>query len=398
MATGISKKYLRFFVDNGASRWVLLQGGRRSGKSFAVYKWLHILASGEPKTFGVIAASFPALQLAINDFQRATGLTVTGSAIYGYSSRLSNGSMFVFRSYDDPTKPQGSTYDTVYLEEALNIPEEVVTTLSMSVTGQIYAAFNPTRSGWIDKYINRDRSNLLVTTFRDNPYLTEEQVSEFEAIRERASKPSASLLDRWAYEVYYKGNFAEMSGKVFKLVYTLPDSEWDSIPSPELYGLDFGFVDSEQSDKTALAAVKIHDNNLYCRQLIYSNTLSNNRALALRMAELGLDVYSPIVADFGGLGASRIRALVTAENGQWTEECISSGFSVQNAVKGKVIDGLSRMCQFDGIYVTESSEDLRRELDGYELNADGKPKSGCPDHLIDAVRYAVNSWNNNFGW
>lgn len=393
MATGIIKKYLRHFVDNVDSRWVLLQGGRRSGKSFAIYKWLHILLSGQPKVCGIITASFPALQLAMNDFQRATGLVVTGSALYGYSTTLSNGSRFVFKSYDDPTKAQGSTYDLVYLEEVLNIDEQVVSVLSMSVTGQKYASFNPTRTGWISKYI--DEKNLLCTTFKDNPYLTESQIGEFESIKERAMRPTASLLDIYNYTVYYKGEFGTMSGKVFKLIYTISDDEWEKIPSPVMYGLDFGFTESEQSDKTALAAVKIYNNCLYTKEFIYSNQLANDKALAFELNSLGLDVYSPIVADYAGLGGTRIKTLITADNGSWTETGISYGFSIQNAKKGKIFEGLQKMNQFDKIFVTESSENLRYEFDNYELNAEGKPKK-CPDHLIDAVRYAVNSWNLNF--
>lgn len=396
MATGISRKYLKFFVDNINSRWTLLQGGRRSGKSFSIYKWLHILLSGQPKVCGIIAASYPALQNAISDFQRATGLSVSGSSIYGFSCNLTNGSKFLFKSYDDPTKPQGTSFDIVYLEEALNIDETIVTTLSMSVTGQIFAAFNPTKKSYLDKYVNKDKSNLLVTTFKDNQYLTQDQIAEFEKIKERALRPTASILDRYAYEVYYKGNFSEMSGKVFKLIYHITDDEYAKIPASEMFGIDFGFVASEQSDATALVGCKIWNNCVYYKQYIYSNMLANNRELALRMAECGLDVYSPIVADYGGLGKTRIHALVTAEDGTWTEPSISSGFSVQNAVKGKIIDGLSKMNQFDKIYITDSSVELREEFDNYELGAEGKPKSGSIDHGIDAARYATNSYSFNF--
>ena len=115
------------------------------------------------------------------------------------------------------------------------------------------------------------------------------------------------------------------------------------------------------------------------------------------MAELGLDVYTPIVGDYGGMGAGRIRALVTAGDYQWNEPEISSGFSVQNAQKGKVLDGLNKMNQYE-IWVTEESVNLREEMDGYELNAEGKPKSGIPDHAIDACRYATNSYYNNFDY
>ena len=393
---GIGRKYIKFFVDNVNSRWVLIQGGRRSGKSFSTYKWLWLLASGKPKIVGIIAASFPALQLAINDFQRATGLAVSGNAVFGYSCQLSNGSVFMFRAFDDPTKVQGSTFDILYLEETLNIPEQVISVLSMSVTGQIFCCYNPTKKSFLDRHILPDKSNYLCTTFKDNPYLTESQIEEFEEIKRKALLPTASVLDKYNYAVYYKGEFGTYSGKVFKLIHNITDEEYDKIPAPEMYGLDFGFTASEQSDATALAGVKIWEGKLYAKEYIYSSQLTNNKELAMQMAGIGLDVYSPIAADFGGLGATRIRALVSAEDCTWTEPEISSGFSVQNAVKGKIIDGLMRLNQYE-LYVTDTSLNLRSEMDGYELTAEGKPKSGCPDHLIDAVRYATNSYYNNFG-
>lgn len=394
---GIGKKFLRFFVDNNRSRWVLLQGGRRSGKSFSIYKWLWFLASAQPKVIGVVAASFPALQLAISDFQRATGLVVSGNAVFGFSCQLSNGSKFLFRSFDVPEKCQGSTFDILYLEEVLNIPEQVVSVLSMSVSGQIFCAFNPTKSSFLDKYLLPDKSNLLISTFKDNPYLTDDQKEEFELIKSKALSPTASLLDRYNYEVYYKGNFAEMSGKVFKLIHNCTDVDFDNVPSPIMYGLDFGWVNGEQSDATALVACKIWMGKAYFKELLYSTQLANNKELALCMAELGLDVYSPIVADFGGLGAQRIRALVTAEDCQWTEPQIKNGFSVQNAQKGKIIDGLQRMNQYE-LYVTDSSYNLRSEFDNYELGNEGKPKSGVVDHALDACRYCVNSYYLNFDY
>lgn len=394
---GIGKKYLRFFVGNIESRWVMLQGGRRSGKSFAIYKWLVFLASGKPRTVGIVAASFPALQLAISDFQRATGLVVTGNAVFGYTAALSNGSRFLFRSFDIPEKCQGSTFDILYLEEVLNIPEQVVSVLSMSVSGQIYCAYNPTKSSFLDTHLLPDGSNLLVTTFKDNPWLTPEQREEFENIKRKAMLPTASLLDVYNYKVYYEGEFGNLAGKVFKFVSTCTDSDYDAVPAPELLGLDFGFTQNEQSDATALCGCKLWQGRAYFREYIYSTQLSNNKALALRMAELGIDVYTPIVADYGGMGASRIRALVTAEDCSWTEPAISGGFTVQNAQKGKILDGLNRMNQYE-IWVTDTSLNLRHEMDCYELNAEGRPKSGVADHAIDCCRYAVTSYYLNFDY
>lgn len=395
---GISKVYLRHFVNNNKSRWVILQGSRRSGKSWAVLRWLWFLASGEPKIVGVICASFPALQNCISDFQRATGLQVTGSAVFGYSCQLTNGSKFLFRSFDDPTKAQGTTYNIVYLEEVLNIPEEIVRVISMSVTDQIFASYNPTKSSYLDAYILPDKSNYLKTTYKDNPYLTPEQVQEFEDIKKRALLPTASLFDIYAAKVYCEGDFASMSGRVFKLIYTCTDDEYKAVPASELYSLDFGFTENEQSDATAMVGCKIYNNCVYYKEYIYSTQLASNKALALRMADLGLDVYSPIVADYGGMGSSRIRELVTAGDYTWTEAGICNGFSVQNCQKMKVLDGLQKMNQFEKIYVTDTSYNLHKEMDNYELNHEGKPVKSCADHAIDAARYATNSYHLNFDY
>ena len=183
------------------------------------------------------------------------------------------------------------------------------------------------------------------------------------------------------------GNYNEVGGKVFTAIYQCTDNEWDRIPVAPVYGLDFGILDSK--DETALVAVKIYENCIYAKELIYSNSLSNNKDLAFRMAENGLNCYSIIYGDWGGLGASRIRALHTAGEYSWTEPEINKGFGIINARKGKVVDSISKLLQYDKIFVTDTSINLRKEMDGYELNSDGKPKG--PDHAIDCLRYAVNS-------
>lgn len=394
---GIGRKYIKFFVDNNRSRHLVIQGGRRSAKSFSVYKWVHFLASGLPKTVLVVTATFPALQLAISDFQRATGLAVSGNAIYGYSCQLTNGSVFMFRAFDDYSKAQGTTANILICEEALNIDESIISTLLMSVTDQVFFVFNPTRQCYIDKYIKPDKSNYLITTFKDNPYLTESQLSEFEDMRKRAMSPTASVLDIYQWKVYGEGDFSSMSGKVFKQINRCTDEEYENIPAHELFAIDFGFSGTMQSDETAMAGGKIYDGKLYLKEYIYSNQLVNDQDLAMRMANIGLDVFTPVVGDYGSLGAQRIKNLVTAGDGTWTNPKICQGFNVSNAVKGKIIDGLRRMLQYD-IYVTDTSRNFFIEFDKFELTDQQKPKNGIPDHLIACSRYLVNSYWVQFGY
>lgn len=360
-----------------------------SAKSFSIYKFLYFLSLGkEIETNLVVCASYPALQNAIQDFQRATNSIVENNQILGYHYRLPNGSLFQFKAFDDYTKAQGTSCTRLFLEEALNIGEDIITTLSMSCTKQIYFAYNPTKKSTIDKYINKDKSNFLKTTYKDNKYLTPEQISEFETIRERALRPTATVLERYAYQVYVLGEFSSMAGKVFMEIYNCTDEEYYNIRAEEYYGLDFGFVDSK--DKTVLIGAKIFDNCLYLKEYIFSNTLSKDYNLAWEMVDAGITPFDIIFADFGGMGKSRITNLVSANNGEWTEEPICKGFQICNAVKGRVIDGIQRMQQFDRIIITDSSINTRQEFDAYELNEDGKEISKH-QNAVDAARYVANS-------
>lgn len=389
MELGISKKYLKFFINNIDSRYVVIQGSRRSAKSFSIYKFLYFISLGkEREVVLVVCDSYPALQNSIQDFQIACNATVENNQILGYHYRLPNGSLFQFKSFDEFTKAQGTSCTILFCEEALRIKEEIITTLSMSCTKQIYFAYNPTKKSFLDKYINKDKSNFLHTTYLDNKWLTPEQISEFEGIRDRALKPTATVLDRYAYKVYVLGEFSSMAGKVFKEIWNCTDDEYNDIRATEVYGLDFGFVDN--NDKTVLVGAKIFNNCLYLKEYIFSNTLSKDKDLAWAMVDVGITPYDVIAADYAGMGKSRLTNLITANNGEWAENPINKGFNISNAVKGRVIDGIQKMQQFERIYVTENSVNMREEFDRYELNEEGKEVSKH-QNTIDAARYATTT-------
>lgn len=377
----INPVYSRFFLKNLDERYLILRGGRRSGKSISVFQWITLLLLSKKGECIVLTATYPASTNAIKDFQLATGLQVTGNSIYGHSHIFENGSIISFKAFDDSTKAQGTMCDYAIVEEALNIDEQVFNVFSMSVKKQIFFLFNPTRKSWTDKYVKPDSSNYLTTNFKDNPYLTEAQIYEFELIKQRAEKPNATIWDLYNYKVYYKGDFSEMGGTVFPEIYTVTDEEYNKIPVIPSHGLDFGFV--EGRDQTAMVSLKIHNNRLYIKQLIYSSYLGKDEDLVREFEKLGISIYESIPSDMGGLGKTRIMNI--REN---------YGYDLINCIKHRVVDDLQYMTQFDRIYVTESSEDLRREMENYSLTPEGKPKG--TDHLIDCSRYALNFARINY--
>ena len=379
----INPVYGRFFLKNLNERYVIMRGGRRSGKSVSTYQWVTLLLLSKKMDCIVLTASYPASTNAIKDFTLATGLPVSGNAIYGNCHVFENGSVISFRAFDDSTKAQGTMCDIAIVEEALNIDEQVFNVFSMSVKEQIFFLFNPTRTSWTDKYVKQDGSNYLTTTFKDNPYLSEAQLNEFELIRQRALSPTATVLDQYNYSVYYKGEYGDLSGKVFLQVYTCTDEEFDKIPVVPSYGLDLSFVDNR--DFTALVAVKIWNNCIYAKELLYSNQMSKDEDLVRELKKAGVTMYTTVAADYGGLGKTRIQRIAN-----------DYGLDLINCQKNKIIDDIRRILQFDRIVVTENSFNLRREMDGYELTNEGKPVGS--DHALDAMRYAYNFARVNQGW
>lgn len=382
---GISPKYLEFFVNNHKERYKIVQGSRRSGKTWAILKWLYFLASCNKEKIIISTSSYPQLQNTIQDFQIVTNLTVNGSIIYGYNCELPNGSIFIFKSFDNSTKAQGTKCTRLFIDEALNVEESIVTTLTLSVEKDIYFAYNPTKSSFLDKYYNSTKSNYLKTTYKDNIHLPQHQIDEFEKIKQIAQQPNSTQLQRYAYQVYVLGEFSSMAGKVFKEYYRCNNTEYNNIKSKEFFGLDFGFVDN--NDETSLVGVKLQNNILYCKEYIFSKELSKDYNLALKLKENNITPYDLIFCDYGGLGKVRINNLITSNNGEWVEDGINKGFNCVNAIKGSIIDGINKIQQFDKIVIVEDSYNLQRELESYELNAQGKPNG--EDHLIDALRYAT---------
>jgi len=389
---GIGERYLRFFVENINSRYVICIGGRRSGKSFATAKWLRFLSSGKAKKTLIIAATFPALQLVIEDFQNATGLTVSGSLIYGYSCRLKNGSVFQFRAFDNPTKAQGTTADIIWFEEFLNIPEEVIKVASMSCTGQLYFTANPTRkTRLIDDYVNADKSNYLKTTYKDNPYLTAEQVAEFDNIKSRSQQPNATLYDIYCARVYCDGDFGDLVGRCFEKLEFNTYHDYLKVPTDEQIFMDLAFGGA---DKTAVCGFKMHENKLYIHTYLYKQGTINAKDLAWDLIDCGFNAYTPIFADYGGVGRQILDCLISAQqNGEfWTEKELINGFQIYNVIKGRVIESVMALMALDGIIIDDSNINTRSEFENAQLDENQK-LTGENDHTIACARYAINYYH-----
>ena len=374
-------KYAAFFSRTRNERHVILQGGRRSGKTFATLHHLELIGGAGIDVL-VVCAEFAPLQRTMEDFQAALGVAPHGSLQYGYTATTPSGTRWKFAHFSSPERAQGTQCDYLFVNEAVNVDERVILALLPAVRRQCYYNFNPTRRGWIENYMNDN--NTLTTTFRDNPHLTAEQLEIFEQYRVRGTSPTATALDRRAYDVYYRGVFSNAIGRIFPPTERISVDLYKQIPAQEVLAIDFGFA--TDGDPTTLVGVKVHNGRIYVHQYIYEQGLTSDIDLAQRILSFGIDPHRQILADYGGMGAGRIRTLRTADNGKWTG-AIAGGLNICNALKTQIMDGLSQIAGFEGVSVTETSIATLNEIDNYTIDDNGKPTGA--DHAIDAIRYAV---------
>lgn len=383
MEMRIAFNYLDFFTSSMDERYVFCQGGRRSGKTINTILWLQMLGKARGCNLSIMVANdtFPSLQKTFQDFTLATGLSVRGSLMDGYCCQDDN-ITWKFCHFDDYTKAQGTMADYLFINEAVNLKNDIIEVLVQGIREQVYFNYNPTHHPKFERWYN-DR-NLMITTWKDNPYLTDAQKEEFEQLKVRAQRAGATQRDIYLYEVYYLGSFSDLTGAVFSSLNKITHYDYTQVPAQEVIGIDFGFATT--GDPTTVMGVKVHNNQIYIHQYLYEIGLTSDYQLAHKLHDFGFNSYTMILADYGGMGKGRINTLVTADNGRWTDPEISQGFNVQNAVKTKVMDGLSQLLALDAIHITETSFETIEEFEGYEIDDKGRPRGN--DHTIDAVRYA----------
>ena len=235
-------------------RYISSCGGTRSSKTFSILQTF-ILAIveevnlGKPATINsVVSESIPHLRRgAVRDFKQIMDQEgLWEDARWNetqYTYTWQNGSVLEFFSVDNPGKVHGSARDRLFINECQNIPYEIARQLFVRTRGQIVLDYNPTHSFWVNEIIEA-RSNCITihSTYKDNEFLTPEQVAEIEDNRNDSN---------W-WKVYGEGKVGTLDGLIydFELIDSLPEkTEMDHLV--EIQGMDFGFT----NDPTARVQV-----------------------------------------------------------------------------------------------------------------------------------------------
>ena len=359
-------------LQSSSKRFVVEQGGTRSGKTYNILTWLIVgyLLQETGQTLSIVRKTMPSLRAtAMRDFFTILdGLGLYDPNMHNRTNMeyTINANLVEFISCDQPQKLRGRKRNTLFMNEANEIQKEDYLQMNLRTSDRVILDYNPSDAfHWIyDDIIPRDDCDFYKTTYLDNPFLPDSLKAEILQLKE--ADP-----DYW--RVYGMGERAELTNSVF--------GHWREVPAVPAdfrligYGLDFGY----SVDPSAMVGVYT-DGNSYCFDELIYRTGMTNADIGNTMRDLGISRSDAVVAD-------------SAEP-KSIDQIHGMGFNIHPCEKGpdSVRAGIDYL-RSRPLLVTSRSVNGIKELRGYRWAED---KNGQPlnkplgrDHFIDACRYGA---------
>ena len=362
-----------FFLENENSEILLLYGGAGSGKSYSTAIWLLEKALKERnKRFLITRKTLPSLKVSCLQLFRELLSKYNLSYEFNKSEleMVINTNQILFKSLDNADKIKSAEFNYIWAEEATELTHQDYLQLRLrlrrknDLNNQIIATFNPIdQFHWLKtKVLDREKVSSFQSNYKMNPFLSREYIEQLEGLAE---------VDENYYRIYALGEW----GVLKNLIY----SNWDVVDkTPEtydeiVYGLDFGYI-----NPTCLVEVRIKENEVWARELVYQSHLTNSDLIEIMKDKI--DKGKAIYAD-------------SAEP-QRIEEIYQAGFNVYPSEKN-VQFGINRVKQYK-LHILEDSVNLIKEIRSYKWKEDKEGRIleepvKFNDHAMDAMRYALAS-------
>lgn len=361
-------------------RYVSLPGGTRSGKTYSILQFLHLLIPKADKAgdiTSVVSETLPHLKRgAIRDFERIIGHPLKTDTHWNASENVytyDGGGKLEFFSADAPGKVLGPARKRLFINECNHVPYETARQLFVRTTGLIILDYNPAATFWaIEKIEPRENCVTFRSTYKDNTFLSAEQVAEIEANQNDAN---------W-WKVYGLGELGKLEGTIYD--FTQIDALPEDARLKEVWGLDFGF-----RDPTAIVQMRVDTRQKICyiRQRAYRSNMDNND-IAAELIAAGFPSHATLWCD--AAEPKSIREIELATGGK-IRACDKGGISVGSKRKAQIV-----WVQGWRLFVTKDSVDVIKALRNYawETDANGEP-TDTPTHKWshgpDAIRYGLYS-------
>ena len=369
--TYVFEKMLAAFV-NPRIRGIASKGGTRSSKTWSVLQLLHLTCvnSEKPLVISCVAATLPMVkrgmvrdfrQMLIAEGEWSEDAFNKSECTYSYP----NGCIIEFFGVDNASKVHGSARDILFVNEAQTIPREIFRQLDIRTRKKVIIDFNPVRKFWGETEFVGDRYLTIHSTYKDNPYLSKEQIGAIEKNKGDAN---------W-WRIYGEGETGGVEGNVYPSYEVIEDM-------PETFtgrclGLDFGFV----NDPTAIVDIRFQGWDLYVDLLCYETGLLNAN-----------------IADY--LTSNMLHRLITVCDNAEQKSIVELQQKRIKAIpcvkgRGSVAGGIAQVKQFK-LHVTKRSVKLLDELDNYKFIKDEATDTYTNEtidawnHALDALRYGVD--------
>jgi phage terminase large subunit len=366
------------FVDKATQKFVILQGGTSSGKTYCLLQILFLKAITEPGiVITVTGMDIPNLKKgALRDAQiiyRSTEQFRNALQAYNQTDRtfiFKNGSIMEFTSFEDELDARGSRRDYLFINEANTVSYEIFWQLQIRTRKQVFLDFNPHCGFWVhDKLLGKEDAVRFISDHRHNSFLTQEQHNEIE-----------SIADPEMYRVYARGFTGNIKGTVYKN--WTPIQEFPTDCDYFIWGLDPAKGESKTAGYTAIIKIGVKlPRSLYLKEICYIQGGVDEFAIAEAFTQSGWVEGDPTYCDHEPylIGAVR-RAGIT---------------SVVAAIKGErsELQGILKVKSFQCYYLP-SDTNLNSERSRYKFLQVGDVITNSIEetktfHLMAALRMAV---------
>ena len=178
---------------------------------------------------------------------------------------------------DSESIAHGVSCDYFYINEALDVSQGIFDQAEMRCRKFWFMDYNPKYTDhWIfGKVQPRPDVGFLKTTFRDNPFVSDQERAKIESYEPTEANIQQGTADEYMWNVYGLGLRSAPEGLIFQHVTWL--SKFPENIEKIYYGIDFGYTQSP----TALTKMGLDGDKLIAECLHYAPTPSSNELIPI---------------------------------------------------------------------------------------------------------------------
>ncbi|UZQ49846.1 PBSX family phage terminase large subunit [Clostridium kluyveri] len=391
--------YLKYQLNN-KNRYQIYYGGSSSGKSFSLAQRTVLNVFNGNRNYLIVRnvqntikrSCFNEISKAISSFKIMDYFNINKSDMV-ITCKLNN-RQILFCGLDDPEKiksitPINGVITDIWVEEATECDYKAVKQLDKRLRGKssskkrLVLSFNPIlKDHWIyreyfsiwednKQYAEKDDVSILKTTYKDNKFLTDDDIRALE-----------NETDQYYYEVYTLGNWGVLGATIFKNWRVEDFSNIEDTFDNHRHGIDWGFADDP------FAYIKSHYDKKRKRLYICDE---------IEAVDMLNEESAPLVREKAGSN----RVICDNSEPKSVKEYKRLRINAVSAKKGpgsieygiKFLQGLE-------IIIHPRCQNFRNEISKYKYKED-KNGNILPvpvdkdNHLIDALRYSLENDMDN---